>query len=127
LTDEQGQEPQVTVEPVRVSVIGTQGHTTLVETKDRRRWYVPNQVVQDGRIEQQELDRAVHHGIQWEAYLQPVQVEDIAHQLRRRGIYTVDDLAERDRELIRIGTKLITRAVRAAAQQAAHDEPPKRK
>jgi len=114
-------------EPITVQVIGAQGRSTLVQTDDLRRWYVPSSKVKDGQVDKADLDKSPPYGIQWEAYLEPILPETVALWLRKRGIYTADDLATRDRELIRIGTKLITEAVRQAAQEAAQQKPPKKR
>lgn len=128
MTDEETKQDEEQLQPavmVPVRVVGSKGQSVIVEREDRRRFYVPKKLVRDGQIDAVQLARGIEYGVNWEAYLGPVQPEAIAFQLRKRGIYTVDDLAARDRELIRIGTKLITEAVRKAAKDAASRKPPK--
>jgi hypothetical protein len=55
--------------------------------------------------------------------LSDITPERLAKMLRRNGIWTCDDLAAKDRKLIRIATNLIGRAV----QEAAKRRQPRRK
>ena len=112
-------------EPIKVAVVGQQGKSALVQTEDFKRYYVPSGKVKDGQIDQQTLDRAVPYGIAWEAYLgmDAITTESLARMLRQAGIYTVADLNEKDRQLIRIGTSLIGQAVRDAAAKAEKNPP----
>jgi len=126
MTDEQV-EQQPEPECVPVQVVGRKGTSALVQTDEFKRYYVPASRVKDGQVDKADLDKSVQYGIQWEAYLEPILPEILVLWLRKRGIYTVDDLAARDRELIRIGTKLISQAVRQAAQEAAKRKPPKKR
>jgi len=130
MTDEPQETPtNPTPEPERilVRVIEEQGKSALVQTDDFRRYYAPTANIEDGAIAQGDLDQCPYYGIQWEAYLgmDSITTETLASMLRQAGIYTLDDLRDRDRQLIRIGTNLIGRVVRDAAQRAAEAKPPR--
>ena len=118
-----------TIELVQVKTIHTEGKSVLVQTEDFRRYFVPSTKVKDGHIDKAELDKAALYGINWEAYLsvEDITVERLSEMLRRSGLYTLADLEQRDRRLIRIGTKLIGQVVRDAAKRADEAKPPRRK
>jgi len=122
-------EPEPAPEPARIKVrvIEEQGKSTLVQRADFRRYYVPTSKVVDGTVAQDDLDKCPLYGIPWEQYLglDDMTADVLAWQLRHAGIYTLADLRVRDRQLIRIGTNTIGRAVREAADRAAQTKPPK--
>ena len=112
-------------EPIRVVVVEVKGQSALVETPDHRRWFVPADKVQDGKVDADTMDKAALYGIPWEAYLNldTLTTETLAGMLRKAGIYTSDDLKQRDRRLIRIGTLLIGQIVQDAAKRACEKQP----
>ena len=136
MTEENQIEPTETIdgpkpEPPRVPVrvIETKGKSALVQTEDFRRYYAPASKVKNGTIAQDDLDKCPEYGIPWEAYLgmDSITTGALALMLRQARIYTLADLQVRDRQLIRIGTNLIGRVVREAAERAAEAKPPRSK
>lgn len=116
-------------ELVPVRVIGERGRSVLVQTDDCKRWFVPTSKVKDGQVDRETLDKAVAHGVPWEDYLDlsNLTAEALALALRQAGIYTSDDLQQKDRKLIRISVNFIGQAVQEAAKRAAEVKPPRRK
>ena len=121
------EQPEVQ-ELVAVRVVETEGRSSLVQLDDYRRFYVPASKVKDGQVEQAALDKAVEYGIRWEAFLDlsELDIESLAHALRKAGIWTRDDLQRLDRKLIRIATKFISKAVQDAAHRAETHKLPRR-
>ncbi len=118
---------QPTYVPIRV--IETHGKSALIErVDDYRRYMAPIAKVGDREIDAAELEKCPLYGIPWERYLglEDVTADAIAFSLRKVGIYTLADLQARDRQLIRIGTNLIGRVVRDAAERADAAKPPRR-
>jgi hypothetical protein len=82
---------------VQVRVIGSNLQaSTLVELSvpgKLQRFVVPSSSVKDGLIDEEELEMGVPYGIPWETALPPlrVKVEDLAHELRLRDIWTAED------------------------------------
>jgi len=94
---------------VAVRVIRDNGPTLLVEWTvedgDRRRAYLPKEVIQHlrpdgigsiGEIEQAELDAGAPYGVAWERYAPLAETaNDVGREMRRRNIWTVRDLHDR--------------------------------
>lgn len=116
-------------ELIPIRVLEESGRSVLVEVPGPRRYYVPKSKIKDGNIEGPTLDKAQEYGVRWEAFLEPPDLspETIAAALRHAGIWTLDDLKQRDRQLIRIATNLIGKAVYDAAERAATGKLPRRK
>ena len=114
---------------VRVQVVGAKGKSSLVQTDDLKRYYVPANRVRDGWIDEDVLLKGIRYGVPWEAYLgmDSASSEALGMMLRQAGIYTLADLQVRDRQLIRIGTNFIGKAVREAARMAEQGKPPRSK
>ena len=125
MTDEQQSEPK----RVQVRVMGHKGKSALVQTDDLKRYYVPANKVADDMIDEAVLLKGIRYGIPWEAYLgmDSASCETLGLMLRKAGIYTLDDLEVRDRQLIRIGTNFVGKAVREAARMAEQGKPPRSK
>ena len=123
MTDEQ--QPKLK----RVQVMGHKGKSALVQTDDLKRYYVPANMVKDDMIDEAVLLKGIRYGIPWEAYLgmDSASCETLGLMLRKAGIYTLDDLEVRDRQLIRIGTNFVGKAVREAARMAEQGKPPRSK
>jgi len=123
--EKQPEQPQF----IAVQIIGERGKSVLVQTGDFKRYFVPASKVKGGQVDRETLDKAVFHGIPWEDYLglESISNEALALMLRQAGIYPLDDLQQRDRRLIRIGTRMIGQAVQDAARRAAETKPPRRR
>lgn len=111
---------------VPVKIVGSKDKSTIVQTADFRRYYVPASKVKDNQVEQSVLDKGILYGIPWEQYIDGITADSLALMLRQAGIYTLADLNVRDRQLIRIGTNTIGRVVRTAAGRAEDGKPPRR-
>lgn len=84
--------------PVPVQVVETAGPTSLVEWERDgvlQRGYVPAKEVQQGAVSERTLRAAMPYGVPWAKYAPKVNLspEDIEAALRRRGIWTLDDIA----------------------------------
>lgn len=123
------EEQQPESKRVRVRTMGHKGKSVLVQTDDLKRYYVPASKVKDDMIDEDVLDKGVRYGVPWEQHLvfDDTSSERVGLMLRQAGIYTLADLEVRDRQLIRIGTNFIGRAVREAAQRAEQGKPPRSK
>lgn len=78
-----------------VKVIGVASDTALVEWHEDGRYYrvfVPANEVLDGQMEHPHW--GAPYGEDWAALIQ-VDVSEIANELRRHGIWTIDDLQAR--------------------------------
>lgn len=119
---------EVKPELVKVHIVDTKGESMLVQTADFKRYHVPASVVHDGQIDKADLNKCPLYGIQWEAYLgmDTITTEALALMLRQAGIYTLADLRVKDRQLIRIGSRLVGQVVRDAAKRADKVKPPRR-
>jgi len=119
------QEPEF----IPIKVIEMRGKSALVQTADFKRYYAPVSKLNGDKIDKAELDKCQLYGVPWEAYLgtDVITAEVLALMLRQVGIYTLDDLHVRDRQLIRIGSRLVGRVVRDAAKRADEAKPPRRK
>ena len=105
-------EPEPPARGVPVRIIKDNGPTLLVEwtveDNDRRRAYLPKEVIQHlrpdgigsiGEIEQAELDAGAPYGVAWERYAPIAEVaSEVGRELRRRNIWTVRDLQGRANE-----------------------------
>lgn len=109
--------------PSGVRIVQTKGQSALVEWQEEGRLfrgYLPVNLVKDGTAEGADLAKAAPYGVPWERYinLAGLTVQALADELRRNGIWTVDDLMKRDRDIIGIATNLVGRAVFEAAKKA---------
>ena len=81
---------------VIVKIVQRQGQAALVEWTDNgvtRRSTVPASVVEKGRVPTAELRRGIPYGEPWEDLIElHATPATLAAELRRRGIWTVDDL-----------------------------------
>jgi len=81
---------------VIVKIIQRQGQAALVEWIDdgvTRRSTVPSAVIQKRRVPTAELKRGIPYGEPWEELIElKATPEILAAELRRRGIWTVEDL-----------------------------------
>lgn len=123
------EETETKPELITIRVVEIKGESALIQTADFKRYYAPVSKLDNNRIDKAELDKCQTYGIPWEAYLSMdvITAEALALMLRQVGIYTLGDLQVRDRQLIRVGSRLVGRVVRDAAGQAAQAKPPRRK
>jgi hypothetical protein len=81
---------------VDVKIIRYQGRAALVECVDKgvpRRFVVPREAVDGGSVSPEELALGIEYGEPWEELWTPqVTPEAVATALRRRGLWTVEDL-----------------------------------
>jgi len=109
---------------IAVKIVEQHGKSVLVQWKEDaglRRVYVPVKKIVDDTCDAETLERGIPHGIRWEELIDvgDITPEAIARELRQHGLWTLADLRQYDRHLIRIGTNLVGRAVWNAAQ--AHE------
>ena len=82
---------------IGVTVAQTDNHVSLIEWRDGGdlcRAIVPVEAVDAGRVLQDDLDMAIPYGVRWEALIDEDGVTPwmIGRALRRRGIWTAEDL-----------------------------------
>jgi hypothetical protein len=114
-------------EMVPVRVIGAKGESALVEWEAGgrlRRNFVPVDKIAEDACDAVALEVGIPYGLPWEVALDlsGVTPEAVADKLRRAGIWTLEDLRDRDRQLLRIGTDMIGSAVWKAARQGGGGE-----
>lgn len=85
---------------VPVTCVRCDGEAVLVEwlidSGDFCRATVPCDVVKSDKVAQADLDAAIPYGLCWESLIQLTVTPDaIGKELRRRGIWTVEDLSAR--------------------------------
>jgi hypothetical protein len=88
---------------VLVKVIGERGRAALVEfdgEQGRSRVYVPGDSVHAGMVDAETLAQGIEYGVPWEAADIRVTPELVAAELRRRGIWTLEDLQAKPNEAI---------------------------
>ena len=130
------------IELIPVHIIGEKGRSALVQVQGPKRYYVPKSAVidrsaalpptersQDRYVAADVIAKGIEYGIRWEEYLDLSEItpDELASKLRKNGIWTHEDLQQRDRKLIRIATNTIGRAVQQAAKRAGERKPPRRK
>lgn len=82
-------------QPVPVTVLGTEGGSALVEWVEEgqaHRAYIPVEKVKDGTASKTTLSRGVLYGLPWEKVKLAATADALAAELRRRGIWTGEDL-----------------------------------
>ena len=84
---------------IDVKIIRDSGPTCLVEWTehdDLRRAYVPKEVIQHLRVPVEELAAGTPYGVRWERLIEVhATPERVAQALRRRGIWTAEQLRGR--------------------------------
>ncbi len=88
---------------MNVTLVRHSGAAALVEYADGegrlRRVTIPAGEIVDGVVSEAELDRGIEYGLPWEELLAlRVTPERVADELRRRGIWTAQDLRARPNE-----------------------------
>jgi hypothetical protein len=86
--------PKRKIKPVDVTIIKVVSGVARVQWRVGQRLtrgFVPVSVIQDSKVDEEELAAAAPYGVAWERFLRPAAVE-IAEDLRREGIWTVADL-----------------------------------
>ena len=90
---------------VDVQVIRTEKETALVEWADRegmlQRAYVPTTEVTSDQVSSDTLDAGISYGVAFEDIWKPsVTATQVAQELRRRGIWTREDVFEQPNAVI---------------------------
>lgn len=108
--------------PVRVRIIKAQGQSALVEWAGPHRAFVPISEIHQETVLSNVLEECPLYGIIWEEYLDLAQIKlackGLAANLRRAGIWTLEDLQAKDRVVTRIAAKIIGKVVWSAAKRA---------
>ena len=124
MTKAKAEQTVVVAAGIPVKVVKAEGQARLVQFERDgllQRCIVPGDKVVDGECDAVTLDRGIIQecDIAWEDMdLSAVTATAIANALRKKNIWSVDDLKLKDRVIIRIGTNLIGAAVWAAAKRA---------
>lgn len=129
MTEETEQPEQPEIELIPVKIIGSKGRSVLVQVEGPRRYYIPRSAVKDGQVEADVIAKGITYGIEWETYLDlsEITIAALASKLRRNGIWTQEDLEQKDRRGAQLAWNLIGRAVRQAVKRANERKPPRRK
>lgn len=89
---------------MEVKLLRREGHSALVEWFDGvevRRGIIPVRLVDSGYVEREELERAIPYGEAWEELVElKATPELLARELRKVGIWTVEDLRQRPNEAL---------------------------
>jgi hypothetical protein len=112
---------------VQASLIRADGETILVEWTDEkgllRRGFVPAKAFTGEGVTQKSLDRATPYGVPFERLVKitiSISPEAIAEELRRAGIWTLDDLRQHFRVALGAFQKGLVLDI-AALMRAAED------
>ena len=104
---------------IPVKVIKTKGLSSLVEWDGPQRAFVPTIEIADGQVLASTLEECPPYGIVWENFIAFGEIEGlVCTQLKKAGIWTYEDLQNRDRILNRIATNIIGAEVWRAAKHA---------
>jgi len=116
------------IEYIPVQVIAAKGDSVVIEVEGPQRYYVPKSTVMNGHVTADVIANGIEYGVHWEDYLDlsDITVDVLASRLRRNGIWTLDDLKQRDRKLLNLATNLIGKAVQQAAKRAEQRKPLRR-
>lgn len=83
-------------EMIPVRIVKEDGMTVLAEYQDDetlRRCYLPFGLIEDGKVAASELEAALTYGFPFEEVIKPeVTPERIAACLRKRGLWTIEDV-----------------------------------
>lgn len=87
---------------MQVTILRQSAQSALVEYTDDtgpHRVTVPASALHDNGVDEAELALGIEHGAPWEALLRlRVTPETVAAELRRRGIWTLEDLLSKPQE-----------------------------
>lgn len=85
---------------VEVKIIKIKGGTALLEWREAgepKRGYVPEAVIEAGKVNEEELEAAAPYGLAWEAYIPRADASTVlARTLRDANIWTAEDLLRGD-------------------------------
>jgi len=117
--DEQGERPKRR-KMVQIKVISHKGHSTLIEYDGgSKRVYVPLDRIDGDKIAQEELDKGIVYGLEFERLITISGTpEAIAAELKRRGVWTYDDLCQKPHAVHKAFMRFYGRDL-AALMQAA--------
>lgn len=90
---------EVKIKMRKVRVVSVTGPAALVETTDGlTRATIPANEIVDGAVSEEALDLGVPYGLTWERLVKlSATPEQIARELRRNGIWTLEDLERNPR------------------------------
>lgn len=96
---------------IPVRVVGNRGRSAIVETEldgKQVRVVLPKSKVKDGNVEEEEFEKGVPYGADWESLIEiTVTPEEIARELKRRNIWTLKEYKE---NVNRVVVKVFARA-----------------
>lgn len=102
------------------------GKLSLVEVYDENDWeraYVPTEAVQGDEIAEDAFQAGTPYGVLWEEYLEDVAIpaSEIGGELRRRGIWTLEDIALNRQVAVRCLVAAVTPAMNEMIRAARED------
>ena len=128
---EETEQPQEESQPelVSVRVIEARGESVLVQVEGPQRYYIPKSAVKSNKVEADVIAKGIEYGIRWEDYLDlsDITIDGLASKLRRNGIWTQEDIQQKDRRIAQMAWNVIGKVVRQAAKRAEAGKPPRRK
>ncbi len=82
---------------VAVKIVGRVEGAALIQWpdgEDYKRAFVPPETLQEGQVDETVLEAAIPYGVPWEDFLdiKALTPKRIAREMRRIGIWTIDDL-----------------------------------
>jgi len=82
--------------PITVKVVGIKGESALVEWIDEgkyKRAFVPKGKIKDSAVDPAVLAKGIVYGLSWEDFVEiETSPEKIANELRRHGIWRLEDM-----------------------------------
>lgn len=119
----------VAAEMIAVRVIRAQGPAVLVQWTDGddlRRAYVPAREVLDGQVSSETLAAGIPYGLLWEEIVAfSVTPERLARELRRRGVWTTEDVLRQPNSIVaalQAAYRIDLAAIQGAAREAMRDD-----
>lgn len=127
--EDQLEEPKEEPEPSRqlpCRMIERGAKLSLVEVYDENDWeraYVPTEAVQGDEIAEDAFQFGTPYGVLWEEYLEDVAIpaSEIGRELRRRGIWTLEDIALNRQVAVRCLVAAVTPAMNEMIRAARED------
>jgi hypothetical protein len=90
---------------IPVRVVSKRGRSVVVETElDGKgiRVVLPKSKVKDGKVEEEEFEKGVPYGADWESLIEiTVTPEEIARELRKQDIWTLKEYKENVNRVVR--------------------------
>lgn len=112
---------------IKVRIVERRGPSVLVEWDvgdDWRRAFIPTDVLEEDECDADELEAGIQYGEPWEKYadVSGITPEAIGKGLRRRGIWTVDDMERNIMTASKAIAALVSPVLASVRRAAKHNK-----